>query len=112
MPQQFPHQGNPILRIVFLVFPDVILGLSDHTEGHNSVLGAIAIGARVGEKHFTDDNNRIGPDHKFSMNPKSWKKMITESRKLENSLGDGFKKIERNEAKAAIVQRRAIRAKN
>ena len=89
----------------------IILGLSDHTEGHNSVLGAIAIGARVVEKHFTDDNNRIGPDHKFSMNPKSWKKMITESRKLENSLGDGFKKIEQNEAKAAIVQRRAIRAK-
>ena len=90
----------------------VILGLSDHTEGHNSVLGAIAIGARVVEKHFTDDNNRVGPDHKFSMNPKSWKKMITESRKLENSLGDGLKKIEKNEIQASVVQRRAIEQKN
>ena len=89
----------------------VILGLSDHTEGHNSVLGAIAIGARVVEKHFTDDNNRVGPDHKFSMNPKKLEKMITESRKLENSLGDGLKKIEKNEIQASVVQRRAIRAK-
>ncbi len=89
----------------------IILGLSDHTEGHNSVLGAIAIGAKVIEKHFTDNNNRIGPDHKFSMNPKTWRKMIIESRKLENSLGDGHKRIEHNEKQAVIVQRRAIRAK-
>ena len=94
------------------IFKDnIILGLSDHTEGHNSVLGAIAIGAKVIEKHFTDNNNRLGPDHKFSMNAQTWKKMIIESRKLENSLGDGHKKIEHNEKQAAIVQRRAIRAK-
>ena len=43
----------------------VILGLSDHTFGHNSVLGAVALGARVVEKHFTDNNNRQGPDHKI-----------------------------------------------
>ena len=48
----------------------VILGLSDHTFGHNSVLGSVALGAKVIEKHFTDNNNRIGPDHAFSMNLK------------------------------------------
>ena len=72
----------------------IILGLSDHTEGYNSVLGAVALGARVVEKHFTDNNYREGPDHLFSMNPKSWKKMVNETRKLERSLGDGVKKIE------------------
>ena len=89
----------------------VILGLSDHTFGHISVLAAIAMGARVIEKHFTDNNNRKGPDHNFSMNPVTWSKMIKESRELENMMGDGKKKIEHNEKKSIIVQRRSIRAK-
>ena len=70
-----------------------ILGLSDHTFGHNSVLGAVALGARVVEKHFTDDNNRQGPDHKFSMNPVTWKDMVIQTRILEKSMGDGIKKL-------------------
>ena len=41
------------------------MGLSDHTPGHATVLGSVALGARVIEKHFTDDTNRDGPDHKF-----------------------------------------------
>ena len=41
------------------------LGLSDHTPGHTTVPGAIAHGAFIVEKHFTDDNNREGPDHAF-----------------------------------------------
>ena len=57
------------------------------------MLGAVALGARVVEKHFTDNNNRQGPDHKFSMNPFTWKKMIDETRMLEMSLGDGNKVI-------------------
>ena len=88
----------------------IVLGLSDHTLGHTTVLGAIALGARVIEKHFTDDNSRSGPDHKFSMNPITWKLMIQESRNLENALGDGKKKIEKNEKKTCIVQRRGVYA--
>ena len=90
----------------------IILGLSDHTAGHNSVLGAISLGARVIEKHFTDDNHRKGPDHKFSLNPESWKKMILASRELERCLGDGLKKLEKNERKSVIVQRRGVWIKN
>jgi N-acetylneuraminate synthase len=89
----------------------VILGLSDHTFGHISVLGAVALGARVVEKHFTDDNSRIGPDHNFSINPNTWKDMVDATRKLEKTFGDGIKKIEKNEKKSIIVQRRSIRAK-
>ena len=86
----------------------IILGLSDHTPGHASVLGAITMGARVVEKHFTDDNDREGPDHKFSLNPKTWAEMIKASRELEKSLGDGFKKLEKNERDSVIVQRRGV----
>ena len=64
-----------------------MLGLSDHTAGHSTVLGAITLGARMVEKHFTNDNFKEGPDHKFSMNPTSWKEMILRSRELEQSLG-------------------------
>ena len=86
----------------------IILGLSDHTKGHITVLGAIALGAKVIEKHFTDNNNRMGPDHKFSMNPKSWALMIKETRLLEKSLGYGIKRIEKNEKQSSIIQRRSI----
>lgn len=88
----------------------VILGLSDHTPGHSTVLGSVAMGARVIEKHFTDDNNRIGPDHEFSMNPKTWKEMVLNTRRLESSLGNGQKKIEKNEKLTYLVQRRCVRA--
>ena len=86
------------------------MGLSDHTPGHTTVLGAVTLGARVVEKHFTDDNNRNGPDHAFSMNYKTWKKMVDETRILEKALGDGIKKIEKNELKSSKVQKRGIYA--
>lgn len=89
-------------------FPNCILGLSDHTYGHATVLGAIALGARVIEKHFTDDNNRIGPDHKFAMNPKTWKDMVKASLEVWEALGDGIKKIEQNEIHSHEVQQRSL----
>lgn len=93
-------------------YPNVVLGLSDHTYGYATVLGAIALGARVIEKHFTDDNDRIGPDHKFSMNPVTWREMVEESNKLYDALGDGIKRIEDNEIDTVVVQRRSVFIKN
>jgi sialic acid synthase SpsE len=90
-------------------FPKAVLGLSDHSQGHVAVLGAIALGARAIEKHFTDDVNRVGPDHAFSLDPTAWREMVTEARILEMALGDGVKKVESNEIEARIVQRRALR---
>ena len=90
-------------------FPNLILGLSDHTHGHATVLGAITLGAKIIEKHFTLSNELDGPDHKFSMTPKSWKEMIERSKELELSLGDGEKKIEDNEIDTVVLQRRSIR---
>ncbi len=97
-----------VLKTYKKLFPKAILGLSDHTFGHSTVLGAIALGARVIEKHFTLDNKLIGPDHKFSMNPSTWKQMIIKSRELERALGIDNKKVEKNEKETVVVQRRSI----
>jgi sialic acid synthase SpsE len=92
------------------MFPDVVLGLSDHTPGHATVLGAIALGARVIEKHFTDDTTREGPDHKFAMDPQTWAQMVENSRRLEQALGSADKVIAENEVDTVIIQRRCLRA--
>ena len=56
----FRHIHLRVLETYRAMFPGVILGLSDHTLGHATVLGAVTLGARVIEKHFTDDNQREG----------------------------------------------------
>ena len=92
------------------LFPDVALGLSDHTPGHSTVLGALALGAIIFEKHFTDDNAKEGPDHGFAMNPRSWREMVDRSYELWSALGDGHKIVEQNEKDSALVQRRSLHA--
>jgi sialic acid synthase SpsE len=92
------------------MFPEVVLGLSDHTHGHATVLGAVTLGARVIEKHFTDDNARVGPDHPFAMNPETWAAMVRATRQLERALGSGNKFVAANEQETVIIQRRCLRA--
>jgi len=108
--ENFSHLQLNVLRTYEAMYPGVILGLSDHMPGHVSVLGAVALGARVIEKHFTDSNDRDGPDHAFAMNPMTWREMVNRTRELEACLGSGEKKIEANERETAIVQRRCVRA--
>lgn len=108
--KNFKYINLNVLKIFKKKYPNIILGLSDHTSGHETVLGAISLGAKVIEKHFTDSNARSGPDHLFSMNPRSWKEMIIASRKLEESLGSNVKKVEKNERLTVVLQRRSIRA--
>jgi sialic acid synthase SpsE len=98
-----------VLKTFQKMYPDIILGLSDHTPNHATVLGAVSFGAKMIEKHFTDDNTREGPDHKFSMNPKNWKEMVDRTKELENAIGYGTKKIEKNEIETVILQRRSLR---
>lgn len=108
--ENFRHINLNVLKSYREYFPDLLLGLSDHTPGHSTVLGAVALGAHIIEKHFTDDINRVGPDHRFSMDPKSWRAMVDATRELEAALGDGAKKIEENEITSAVVQRRCVMA--
>ena len=110
--ENFKYIQLNVLRSYREMYPEMVLGLSDHTPGHATVLGAIALGARIIEKHFTDDTGRTGPDHAFSMDPKTWKEMVDRSRELENSLGTGCKRVERNEIETVVLQRRSIRIKS
>lgn len=105
----FKYINLNVLNTYRKKYPVIILGLSDHTHGHATVLGAVALGAKVFEKHFTDDNKRPGPDHKFAMNPSTWKDMVCRANELQESMGDGVKRIEENEKHTIVVQRRGLR---
>lgn len=107
--ENFHHVNLRVLQTFAIRYPGMLLGLSDHTPGHATVLGAIALGARVIEKHLTDDNNRVGPDHPFSMNPVTWRDMVDRARELEAALGTGIKIVEANEAETVVVQQRCLR---
>jgi sialic acid synthase SpsE len=109
-PDNFNHIHLNVLKTYAVMFPDVVLGLSDHTHGHATVLGAVALGARVIEKHFTDDNSREGPDHKFAMNPQTWADMVENTRQLEKALGSADKRVAGNEVDTVVIQRRCLRA--
>jgi sialic acid synthase SpsE len=108
--ENFKYINLNVLKTYQVMFPQVVLGLSDHTHGHATVLGAVALGARVIEKHFTDDNSREGPDHKFAMNPQTWANMVANTRQLEQALGSADKSVAGNEQDTVVIQRRCLRA--
>lgn len=108
--ENFNHIHLNVLNTYHAMFPEVVLGLSDHTPGHATVLGAVALGARVIEKHFTDDNSREGPDHKFAMNPVTWAEMVENTRRLERAMGSPDKVVAENELETVVIQRRCLRA--
>lgn len=107
--ENFRYIHLNVLKCYRAMYPDMVLGLSDHTLGHATVLGAVALGARMIEKHFTDDIGRDGPDHGFSMTPDAWRAMVEATRELEHALGNGIKQVEANEIETAVLQRRSIR---
>lgn len=107
----FKYINLRVLETFRIMYPELVLGLSDHTPGYSTVLGAVSLGARAIEKHFTDNTKRIGPDHAFSLDAKTYKEMVERSRELELSLGSGIKKVEENEKETVLLQRRSARAK-
>ena len=108
--ENFDHIHLNVLKTYHTMFPNVVLGLSDHTPGHATVLGSVALGARVIEKHFTDDTTREGPDHAYAMNPDTWADMVENTRRLERALGSADKFVADNEKETVYVQRRCLRA--
>lgn len=87
-----------------------VVGYSDHTPGSVVPLGAVALGGRIIEKHFTDDKSRQGPDHSFAMDGPEFAQMVREVRDLEKALGDGVKRIMPAEKETYSLQRRSILA--
>ena len=120
------------------LWPELPLGLSDHSHGSMSVLAAVGLfNCCAVEKHFTLDSSQEGQDHSFSMMPGEWQTMVDETAALRAELsgvmaseerfrrvvqavqypslldvliGDGIKRVEANERATVILQRRAIRA--
>lgn len=135
---RFSNINLKVLQAYSQKWPDVPVGLSDHTHGSLTVLGAVGLyDCSAVEKHFTLDNSQEGQDHSFSMMPEEWLEMVnqtSELKKLTTSdmefdrryqitrdftgradeldlcIGDGVKAIQENEKNTAIVQRRSIRA--
>lgn len=138
--ERFSHINLRALQSFAQRWPNIPIGLSDHTHGDMTVLGAVGLfGCCAVEKHFTLDNTIVGQDHAFSMTPASWSAMVKRTASLQQKLaveigmsferrfeivasmvddpealrlaiGDGVKKLESNEAGTVIVQRRAVRA--
>ena len=84
------------------------VGYSDHTPGIEVAIAAVALGAKVIEKHFTLDRNMEGPDHKASLEPDGFKTMVKAIRSVEKSLGDGIKRPAKNEEDTKIAARRSL----
>ncbi len=93
----------------------VAVGYSDHTLGIEIPIAAVALGARVIEKHITLNNDLLGPDHRASLEPDELKTMINAIRNIEQAMGDGLKKptpseiINRPIARKSIVAKRQIK---
>ena len=87
------------------------VGYSDHTLGLQASVYAVAIGARIIEKHFTLNKNLSGPDHLASLSPKEFSHMVYLIREAENMLGNGIKKIEICEKKNIKIARKSLVAK-
>jgi len=87
---------------------DVKIGYSDHTPGVEVSVAAVALGARVIEKHFTLDKNMKGPDHKASLEPNELKMMVRAIRNIEKALGKEAKAPSPSEVKNKNVIRKTI----
>jgi N-acetylneuraminate synthase/N,N'-diacetyllegionaminate synthase len=83
-------------------------GFSDHTEDLFAALAARALGMSVLEKHFTMDRGMEGPDHRASIEPAEFKKMVTTLRKVEKGLGDGVKRPLESEQNILDVARKSL----
>ncbi len=86
----------------------VEVGYSDHTCGIEVPIAAVALGAKVIEKHFTLDKTMAGPDHKASLEPDELKAMVDAIRNIESALGDGRKRVTESERPNIVVARKSI----
>lgn len=86
----------------------VKVGYSDHTQGIEVPIAAVALGATVIEKHFTLDRNLPGPDHLASLEPFELKEMVKSVRNIEKALGDGIKRPSPSELKNKSIIRKSI----
>tara|TARA_B100002052_G_C15883463_1_gene600499 strand:+ start:3287 stop:4321 length:1035 start_codon:yes stop_codon:yes gene_type:complete len=109
---EYPTPMKDVNLHAMLTIKDIFkvkVGYSDHTEGVEVSVAAVALGASVIEKHFTLDKNFPGPDHKASLNPEELKSMVKQIRNIEQAIsGDGEKKPSESEIKNKDIVRKSI----
>ncbi len=121
-----PHNNNVVLMHCTSLYPanfdeanlnviptmkknfGIPVGYSDHTLGYEVSLAAVSLGACVIEKHLTLDNKMQGPDHKASLDPKTFQKMVKSIRNIEESFGSNIKRVLQREEKTKKIARRSI----
>ncbi|MCW5649639.1 MAG: N-acetylneuraminate synthase [Ramlibacter sp.] len=84
------------------------IGYSDHSNGIEATLAAVALGATVIEKHLTLDRNLPGPDHAASLEPEAFRELVAGVRRVSAMLGDGVKAPHEAERNTALVARRSV----
>jgi N,N'-diacetyllegionaminate synthase len=90
---------------------DVDVGYSDHSLRKEASIAAVALGAKVIEKHFTLDRSLPGPDHKASLEPKEFQDLIKSIRNIELALGSSEKKPSKSELKNIPIARKSLYAR-
>lgn len=86
----------------------VDVGYSDHTRGYEVPIAAVALGAKIIEKHFTLDRDMEGPDHKASLEPSELTAMVSAIRNIEKALGCEEKRVSDSERKNIIIARKSV----
>lgn len=110
----YPHKiESANLRVMdtYKTAYDIIVGYSSNMPDPILPIGAVALGAKIIEAHFTLSRKDKGPDHPHSIEPQELKKMITDIRNLEKAIGTGRKEVVAEEEEMVIVQRRGLYAK-
>ncbi|MBU0469186.1 MAG: GNAT family N-acetyltransferase [Candidatus Omnitrophica bacterium] len=99
-----------VLKTFDSAFLNSVIGYSDHTVGNSVAMAAVAIGAKIIEKHFTLDKNMPGPDHWMSCDPVELKKLVEDIRNIEKALGSPTKDIAPSEQQNYINCHRSVTA--
>jgi N-acetylneuraminate synthase len=107
-PAPFDEVNLRAMLTLGAAFPGVSIGYSDHTEGIEIALAAAALGARVIEKHLTLDRTMTGPDHRASLAPPEFARMVSGVRRVSAALGDGRKRPSASELPNRLVARKSI----
>jgi len=107
-PTPFEDVNLRAMLTIKTAFPGIQVGYSDHTTGIEVPIAAVALGAKVIEKHFTLDRNMEGPDHRASLEPDELRSMVTAIRNIEKAMGNGIKKPSPSELKNKPIVRKSI----
>ncbi|HWM49420.1 MAG TPA: N-acetylneuraminate synthase family protein [Xanthobacteraceae bacterium] len=107
-PTHAPHVNLRAMQTLMREFPKLDVGYSDHTLSPVAALCAVAMGARVIERHFTTDKNADGPDHRLSSDPPEMRWLVDAVREFELMRGDGIKRPAESEATTRLNNRKSV----